>query len=236
MKRFLSLFFLAALAASGASAQSKTGTFSIIPRLGVSITKVRHDSGIKYGMLSDDKVGDTKYRTGATAGVDFQYQFAPKAAASLGIFYAREGSKYEDTSLDDADAGTYEMYEDWRLNLDYINVPIMVRYYLAKGFSVAAGVQGGFLVSKKMKGKIRNVTVSENQSYQYDSETTEFDTDVDGLHTFEVAIPVGLSYEYENVILDARYIFGVTNLNKGDLSSDPKNSGFYVTAGYKFDL
>ena len=49
------------------------------------------------------------------------------------------------------------------------------------------------------------------------------------------SIPVGLSYEYANVVLDARYNWGVTKVaDLGDNS--PKNSVFQITLGYKFDL
>jgi hypothetical protein len=236
MKRIFSALILLALTLQGASAQSRIGTFSIIPRAGVSITKVRHDSGITYATDNSVKTAEPKYRTGGTAGVDLQYQFDDRAAVSLGVFYAREGSKYEDTTLGDNGPGTYQMYEDWRMNLDYINVPLLAHYYVAKGLSVEAGAQAGFLVSKKIKGKMRTVTVSENNSYSYDSQSTKFDTDLNVLRTFEVAIPVGVSYEYENVVLDARYVFGVTKLAKKELDSDAKNAGFYITAGYKFDL
>ena len=34
-------------------------------------------------------------------------------------------------------------------------------------------------------------------------------------NTFDLSIPVGLSYEYKNFVLDGRYNFGVTNVAKG---------------------
>ena len=49
----------------------------------------------------------------------------------------------------------------------------------------------------------------------------------------DVSIPVGLSYEYSNFVLDARYNFGVTKVFE---NSDTKNSVFQFTLGYKFEL
>ena len=50
-----------------------------------------------------------------------------------------------------------------------------------------------------------------------------------------VSIPVGLSYEYMNVILDARYHIGLTKVNKVD-GRDSKNKVFTFTVGYRFAL
>ena len=48
-----------------------------------------------------------------------------------------------------------------------------------------------------------------------------------------MSIPVGASYEYKNVVLDARYNIGVTKAFK---EGDAKQSAFVVTLGYKFKL
>ena len=49
------------------------------------------------------------------------------------------------------------------------------------------------------------------------------------------AIPVGISYEYENVMLMARYNFGLSNVYGHDLG-DSKNRIITVSVGYKFNL
>jgi hypothetical protein len=57
----------------------------------------------------------------------------------------------------------------------------------------------------------------------------------DDVESFDFSIPVGLSYEYANFVLDARYNWGLTKIV--DLGDDsPKNSVFQITLGYKFDL
>ena len=52
---------------------------------------------------------------------------------------------------------------------------------------------------------------------------------------FDLSIPVGLSYEYEDFVLDARYNIGTSKLIKSDPDSS-KNSVFQLTIGYKFEL
>ena len=85
----------------------------------------------------------------------------------------------------------------------YLNIPVVANVYVVKNLAVKLGVQPGFCVAKdKLKA-----------------------------NTFDLSIPVGLSYEYNNFVLDGRYNFGVTNIAKG---VNTKNSVFQITLGYKF--
>ena len=56
-----------------------------------------------------------------------------------------------------------------------------------------------------------------------------------GAKSFDFSIPVGISYEYANFQLDARYNFGVTKVFDVE-GSKAKNSVFQITLGYKFAL
>ena len=87
----------------------------------------------------------------------------------------------------------------------YLNIPVVANVYVVKNLAVKLGVQPGFCVAKD---KVK-------------------------VNTFDLSIPVGLSYEYNNFVLDGRYNFGVTNVAKG---VNTKNSVFQFTVGYKFEL
>ena len=101
--------------------------------------------------------------------------------------------------------------------LDYINVPILANVYVAKGLAIKLGIQPGFNVNSKLSGSEGNFSYS-----------SSFDA-----KTLDLSIPVGISYEYNNFVVDGRYNLGVTKIVDG---SDAKNSVFQVTVGYKFDL
>ena len=59
-----------------------------------------------------------------------------------------------------------------------------------------------------------------------------FDCDLKpALSSVSVAIPVGVSYEYEQVVLDARYHFPLT---KAMETIDTRNRLFTLTVGYRF--
>ena len=107
--------------------------------------------------------------------------------------------------------------------MGYLNIPIVANYYFAEGWAIKAGIQPGFLLSAKVK--VDGV-----------GGTPSVDTDVkDDSKTFDLAIPLGISYEFSNFVVDGRYNLGLTKISKnGDESY--KNNVIQFTFGYKFSL
>ena len=93
----------------------------------------------------------------------------------------------------------------------YLNIPVLANVYVVPGLAVKLGVQPGFMIDKD---------------------------DAEDVNTFDLSIPVGLSYEYNNFVLDGRYNWGVTKINKHSVKGldDTRNSVFQITLGYKFSL
>ena len=88
--------------------------------------------------------------------------------------------------------------------------------------ALKAGVQPGFLLSCKSKW-------SDNESGKWvDYE----ETSKDGLNKFDLSIPMGISYEFSNIIIDARSNLGLTTVAK-DPAPSSKNSVIMLTLGYK---
>lgn len=146
----------------------------------------------------------TKMKVGFTAGAELEYQLSDIFSLSGGVMYAQEGVKF-DTGGDFKIGKTKIEFKDAKTNLAYINVPVMANVYVVPGLAVKLGVQPAFAVDKG-------------------------GTKAKG---FDLAIPVGLSYEFANVVIDGRYNWGVTKVFD---NLDAKNSVFQVTLGYKFDL
>lgn len=145
-------------------------------------------------------------RIGLAAGVEAEYQATDIFSVSAGLIYSMQGNKAKEEGV------------TLTTKLDYINIPILANVYVTKGLAVKLGVQPAFNVSDKQKLSGGKASVEAE--------------DV-GAESFDFSIPVGLSYEYNNVVFDARYNFGVTNIADG---GDSKNSVFQFTLGYKFAL
>ena len=145
-------------------------------------------------------------RIGLAAGVEAEYQANDIFSVSAGLIYSMQGNKAKEDGV------------TLTTKLDYINIPILANVYVTKGLAVKLGVQPAFNVSDKQKLSGGKASVEAE--------------DV-GAESFDFSIPVGLSYEFNNVVIDARYNFGVTNIAEG---GDSKNSVFQFTLGYKFAL
>ncbi len=235
MKRIASLF-LAALSATSLMAQSHKGTFSVIPRVGVTIANVTNEElefTLASGVSSTQK---GKYKAGLTVGADLQYQVNDWLAVSLGAFYARQGYRMSNSELLSTTPGTYSTYEDIHLNLDYINVPLLAHCYVADGLSLNFGIQTGFLIYNRYCYEEGEVVIGRDGSYTYSTARTAYKTHSNYLKTTDITFPVGFSYEYMNVVIDARYNLGLTNIYKGQLNTGQRNRSFMVTVGYKLEL
>ena len=137
-----------------ASAQFEPGTFSLQPKLGgtgamLSNMPALDTAGAGGVNLKSDKTA----MGGFIIGGEAEYQFTKVFSLAAGVNYAQQGSGWKDKSFSvngvDADL------KDAKLELGYVNVPIVANAYLFKGFALKASVQFGFLTSAKMKFTIK---------------------------------------------------------------------------------
>ena len=227
MKRIITLAFLSAISLAS-FAQSKAGTWSVIPHVGVSIASLTHQSGgIEVGDNQSQEL-KPQARPGFTGGVDVMYQASDNVGLSLGLSYVQAGCKYKD--VDDNGVTWHDHYD----RMDYISVPLVAHSYIAPGLSINVGVAPSFLIYGKYHAGMQTYDV-DTDGHRTNVKEAEIDQDIKkGLRNFTLSIPVGISYEYENVVLDARYNVGMLNVYKHGLTA--RNKVFEVSVGYKFDL
>lgn len=232
------------LLATPAAAQEAAGTWSIIPRVGVNLSKSTDKSiyvpdGAAPG-LADNEL-KPRFKPGMKVGVDVEYQATPVLAVSAGVFYSMQGCRYADFEVcEGADANepttkNYTGYNSFKFDREYINVPILAHCYVAKGLSVEAGVQLGFLVGAKTKFGWEEYSVDADGLHTYTSRATTEQEARDLYHPFCLSTPIGVSYEYEHVIINARYNLGWTTVSKLGMENN-KDRTVEFTVGYRFSL
>src|SRR5690606_23136345 len=104
-------------------------------------------AGINLANLSGD-VEDNKMLIGFHVGGFAEIKFNDKFAIQPEIVYSAQGTKMEYSETIMGITATAEA--DTKLN--YINVPIMAKYYVAPSFAIEAGPYVGFLMSANSKG------------------------------------------------------------------------------------
>ena len=58
----------------------------------------------------------------------------------------------------------------------------------------------------------------------------------DVLKSMDFGIPIGLSYEFKNIVLDARYYFGLRKIDNTEDEESIRNRCLTVTLGYRLHL
>jgi opacity protein-like surface antigen len=153
-------------------------------------------AGVNFATLggddSDDFDGRTSFHVGAVAQIGISEKFAIQPE----LIYSSQGASANDTDL----------------KMDYINIPVLAKIFVAEGFSVEVGPQIGFLMSAKAEGE--------------DLKELFKSTDFSGA--------LGLGYKLETGLnFAARYNLGLGNIIDFD-GGDVKNNVFQLSVGYMF--
>jgi hypothetical protein len=169
-------------------------------------------AGVNFANLTGDDVDNsdpiTAFHVGAVAEIKINEKFSVQPE----LLYSAKGA----TSKDSEEGFSYE----YALNLDYIDVPIMAKYYVTPGLSLEAGPQIGFLVAAEAEIEEGSVSLTDDVKDQF--------------KTVDFGLNFGLGYKLDNGInFDARYNLGLSNIADDD-DADLKNSVFQISVGYYF--
>ena len=165
----------------------------------------------RAGMNISSMTDYNKVKFGYAFGMEMEYQMTDMLSLSAALMYSDQGAVDDITGKDEI------------LDIDFVNVPIMLNCYVVPGLAVKAGVQPAFRTKTTVKYDGKKMDV--------DWLLREFGAETE-ISKFMLSVPVGLSYEYNQWVLDARYYFGVTDLFKGP--GTLHNNLFQLTLGYKF--
>ena len=220
------------MAALSLHAQQPVGKFSLIPRAGLSIANLTNNE-ILY--VLDSKVS-SRYNARFAGGLEGEYQMLPATSLSLGVYYAQMGCRFPDfvdtPVVDFAPVTQSSGMSHLRQKMDYVQVPLLVNQYILPGLAVKVGVQLGFLTSAEFSYDETLITHKKDGTDEY-GEKKHHDGDLKEVtNKMDVSIPIGVSYEYERVILDFRYHIGLKNISKIEGIKE-KNKFFTFTVGYR---
>lgn len=161
----------------------------------IGFTTISNAQSIKFGVkgglnltrINGDNVADgLDARTGFHIGAVAQLGLLDKFMLQPEILYSAQGAN--------------------DLNIDYINIPILLKYKFLKFVSFEAGPQFGILV---------------NDEYPDIIETKSFD----------LSVAAGAGVEFGDFFAQARYNFGVSEVIE---DSDIRNGTFQLSVGYYF--
>lgn len=170
-------------------------------------------AGVNFANISG--LDNSEIKTGFHVGAVVEIKFNEKFSIQPELLYSAEGAKF---------TGSYPIVGnvEAKLNYDYINIPILAKYYIVDGFSVEAGPQVGFLV--KAEDKLSNAS-------------TELTNDVkNNLSSTTFGLGFGVAYDLPmGLFVNGRYNLGLSDIVKNNNNSAQKSNVIQVGLGYKFD-
>ncbi|KUJ61824.1 hypothetical protein AR687_11450 [Flavobacteriaceae bacterium CRH] len=168
--------------------------------------------GVKAGLNLTTFAGGNYYDANSLVGFHVggfaEIKIIEKLAIQPEVLFSTQGAKFD---------GGFD--GDWDTKLNYINIPVLAKFFITKQFTVEAGPQIGFLVSAKEDG----------QDAKDFYKSTDFGFNFGAGYNFTDNLSVGL-----------RYTVGLSNI--GDYETDdteeyldsPKNSVLALSLAYKF--
>ena len=190
--------------------------------------KIGVKAGLNIASLTfDENELESSQKTGFTAGIMAEIPLAKNFSVQPEVLYSQQGMKFSYSDIDVANSSYKSM-----ITLNYLNIPVMLKYYVLKGLSVQAGPQIGILLKSNNKYQDNFLGYDNHENYNLSDYTNAFDTSVN----------LGLGYQFKHKFyVDLRYnisysdVFKEANSNGNYvINSDMRNRVFQITIGYFF--
>lgn len=189
------------------------------PKVGLNV------STINLSTSNKDVDSDFGSRTSFFIGGMAEFKLSDKFAIQPELLYSMQGATIKDenhTSIAGVSSG-------YVISLDYLNIPVMAKYFVIDNLALEAGPQVGFLMSAKHKleASVAGVSASaEENDIKKDTKSIDFGLNIGASYTLDFGLNFGI-----------RYNLGLTDLADKKVSEDNttmKNGVFQVSIGYLF--
>ncbi len=175
--------------------------------------------GFSYSKLTGKGSNENSFVFNMLGGVEGQYDFSDNLGLALGVLYGREGCDYG---------------EGASVKLDYILMPLTLNVYVASNFAIKIGPQFGVLTKATAFDKPYTELKFTDGKYEHIYHHPERNVTSD-CNKLDLGVNIGLSYEWKNVVLDGRFAYSFTKIQK-DVNYGEQNMALYLTLGYRFDI
>lgn len=209
-------------------------------KVGLNLSNLRGD----YPAGIDEHNSKIGFHIGGFA----EYSINEKFSLQPELLFSTQGNTYG--YKDYYGGGSYYDGADYDLKLNYLNLPILLKYKVIEKLSIEFGPQIGYLMSAKTKIDVTEDSRDPSQNY-----SVEIDMLNDGVYNFggttiqskasanrlDFSLNLGASYDItEKIFLQGRYNLGLSTVDKNSTNGSStnswnmKNSVFQLSAGYRF--
>lgn len=183
--------------------------------------------GVKGGLNVSTLTGNienAEAKIGAHVGGLVEIKITNKFAIQPELLLSLQGAKNDYTR----GSGNYRYTNEEKVNLTYINIPVMAKFYVIPKLSLEAGPQLGFLVNAENK-------YTETEVDGGDVFTVSRKNDIKGnLRTIDAGFNLGASYYFtNNLFVQGRYTIGLSSIDKNDYNRN--NDDDFNDYNYDYD-
>ena len=183
--------------------------------------------GAKAGLNMSNFGGDaenTDMKIGFQIGGFAEIKISDKFSVQPELLFSTQGAKSEESGSESG----YSYTSKETLKLNYLNIPVMAKYYATEKFYVEAGPQIGFLMSAEAESED---TVSFGGVTESESTTTDVK---EFTNSTDFGLGLGLGYNFtENIGAGLRYTAGLSDIYK-DSDGKVNNSNIAISVAYTF--
>lgn len=209
-------------------------------KVGLNLSNLRGD----YPTGIDEHNSKIGFQIGGFA----EYEINDNLILQPELLFSTQGNTYG--YKDYYGGGSYYDGADYNLKLNYLNLPVILKYKIIEKLSIDFGPQIGYLMSAKTKIDITEDSRDPSQNYSVEIDMLNDETYNFGGTTIrtkasanrlDFSINLGLSYDItEKIFLQGRYNLGLSTVDKNSTNGtntnswNMKNSVFQLSAGYRF--
>lgn len=177
--------------------------------------------GVNFSQLRGASMETDGVRIGSHVGIVAHFDLSEKFSLQPEITYSTQGYRIN-TATGINDNGTTAVY---KLNerFDYINIPVLVGFEFARNWTFQMGPQLGISIGNSVDLEI----IEGQNDFQLFSLGSL-------LNTIEFGLGSGFQFDINSFFIQARYIFGLSEVIGLGAANGLFNSNGQVSVGYKF--
>lgn len=179
--------------------------------------------GVNFSNMYTEDVDDNNMLTSFNLGFYASIPLTSFIAIQPEFLYSRKGAELKyDNLLATGSA---------KFNLNYIEVPVLLKLNIGKNFNVHAGPYFAYLIDSKVTNETDGGTFDFEETFNNDD-----------FNKFDYGLSAGLGFDFESIGIGARYNYGLSTVGKersfGGTSytfPDGKNSNISVYLALKLN-
>lgn len=192
-------------------------------------------AGVNLATITGDDIEDNSSKVGFHVGGVAEIKISEKFSVQPELIFSQQGTKSEFSESGEFGGNSFSYEEELKIKANYLNLPVMAKFYVAEGLSLEAGPQVGFLLSADAESEFTDtetfdgVTTTESGSFEQDVK--------DEFKSVDFGVGFGAGYKLDSGLnFGLRYNLGLSSIGE-DFDGeeyDVKNNVLQFSVGYMF--